>query len=104
MTAAALDKTASGLGSTRRAIFAASIGNAFEWYNFTVYAAFATYIGKAFFPKGDPNTALFQAFLAFGLGFLVRPLGAVILGIYGDRVGRKAVLTLTLALMFLGSA
>jgi MHS family proline/betaine transporter-like MFS transporter len=90
--------------SGRRAIIAASVGNAFEWYDFTVYALFAIYIAKAFFPGEDPTTGLVKAFLAFGLGFVVRPLGALVLGIYGDRAGRKAVLSATIALMAVGTA
>ena len=87
----------------RRAVIAASVGNAFEWYDFTVYALFALYMAKVFFPGGDPTTELVKAFLAFGLGFVVRPLGAILLGMYGDRAGRKAVLTLTIALMTIGT-
>jgi MHS family proline/betaine transporter-like MFS transporter len=88
--------------TARRAVIAASVGNAFEWYDFTVYALFAIYIAKAFFPGGGSTVELVKAFLAFGLGFVVRPLGALLLGIYGDRAGRKAVLTATIALMTLG--
>ena len=88
----------------RRAIVAAAIGNAFEWYDFSVYALFAIYMARIFFPGGGPTTELVKAFLAFGLGFVVRPLGAVVLGLYGDRAGRKAVLTATIALMTLGTA
>lgn len=87
----------------RRAVLAASLGNAFEWYDFTVYALFAIYMAKAFFPGGDSTAELAKAFLAFGLGFVVRPLGALVLGRYGDRAGRKAVLTATIALMTLGT-
>ncbi|MDC0707125.1 MFS transporter [Stigmatella sp. ncwal1] len=87
----------------RRAIIAACSGNVFEWYDFTVYALFALSIAKAFFPGSDPTVELVKAFLAFGLGFVVRPLGAVLLGIYGDRSGRKAVLTATIGLMAVGT-
>src|SRR3982750_2493128 len=87
---------ASQRATARRAVIAASAGNAFEWYDFTVYALFAIYIAKAFFPGGDPTTELVKAFLAFGVGFLVRPLGALALGLYGDHAGRKAVLTATI--------
>lgn len=87
----------------KRAIVAACVGNAFEWYDFTVYALFAIYIAKAFFPGGDATTELVKAFLAFGVGFLVRPLGALLLGLYGDHAGRKAVLTATIGLMALGT-
>jgi len=93
-----------GVGrSGRRAVVAASVGNAFEWYDFTVYAFFAIYISKAFFPSEDSTMELVKAFLAFGVGFVVRPLGAVILGIYGDRAGRKAVLMATIGLMAVGT-
>ena len=83
-------------------ILAASFGNAFEWYDFTVYALFAIYISKAFFPSSDPTTQLVKGFLAFGLGFVVRPLGSLVLGVYADLAGRKAALTLTVGLMALG--
>jgi MHS family proline/betaine transporter-like MFS transporter len=86
-----------------RAIVATSIGNTLEWYDFVVYAQFAAYIAGNFFPGADANTRLLKAFLAFGVGFLVRPLGAVLIGGYGDRVGRKAALTFTIFLMALGT-
>jgi MHS family proline/betaine transporter-like MFS transporter len=86
-----------------RAVVAASIGNMLEWYDFSVYALLATYIAKDFFPGGDPTTNLLRAFLAFGVGFVVRPLGAVLIGSYGDRAGRKAALTLTILLMAAGT-
>jgi MHS family proline/betaine transporter-like MFS transporter len=76
-----------------------------EWYDFTVYALFAPYVARNFFPAGDDPTAnLLKAFLAFGLGFVVRPLGAILIGNYGDRAGRKAALTLTILLMAAGTA
>jgi MHS family proline/betaine transporter-like MFS transporter len=90
--------------SRTRAIVAASIGNMLEWYDFTVYALFAAYVARNFFPPGeDPAANLLKAFLAFGLGFVVRPLGAVLIGNYGDRAGRKASLTLTILLMAVGT-
>lgn len=92
------------LKSGRRAVIAASIGNALEWYDFSVYAFFAVYIAQNFFSNGDDGTQLIQAFLAFGLGFVVRPLGAVLLGVYGDRAGRKAALTMTILFMAVGTA
>lgn len=88
----------------RKAIAAASIGNALEWYDFSVYAFFAVYIAQNFFHPNDPGTQLFEAFLAFGLGFVIRPLGALVIGAYGDRVGRKAALTLTIMTMAVGTA
>lgn len=86
-----------------RAIVATSIGNMLEWYDFTVYALFAGYIAGNFFPSHDPNTRLLGTFLVFGLGFVVRPLGAVLIGNFGDRAGRKAALTLTILLMAAGT-
>jgi len=86
-----------------RAIVATSIGNMLEWYDFTVYALFAGYIAGNFFPSDDKNTRLLKTFLVFGLGFVVRPLGAVLIGNYGDRAGRKAALTLTILLMAAGT-
>jgi MHS family proline/betaine transporter-like MFS transporter len=82
-----------------RAILAASVGNLLEWYDFAVYALFAVYIGANFFPHENPGADLVKAFLVFGLGFVIRPLGAVLIGIYGDRAGRKAALTATILIM-----
>src|SRR5580658_4846530 len=89
---------------SRSAVVAAALGNSFEWYDFTVYALFSIYIADAFFPGGGSTLALVKALLAFGLGFVARPLGAIVFGVYGDRYGRKAVLNLALLLMFLGTA
>ncbi|MGH8240419.1 MAG: MFS transporter, partial [Steroidobacteraceae bacterium] len=74
-----------------------------EWYDFTVYALFATYIAGSFFPSGDPATGLLKALLVFGLGFMARPLGAILIGNYADRAGRKAALTLTILIMAAGT-
>ncbi len=88
-----------------RAIVATSIGNMLEWYDFTIYALLAAPIAANFFPPSDaPGTRLVKTFLVFGAGFVVRPLGAVLLGQYADRAGRKASLTLSLALMAAGTA
>lgn len=88
----------------RRAVIAAALGNSFEWYDFTVYALFSIYLAEAFFPGGGPTLELVKSLLAFGLGFIARPLGALVLGLYGDRAGRKAVLSLALSIMFAGTA
>jgi MHS family proline/betaine transporter-like MFS transporter len=87
-----------------RVIAAAAIGNAFEWYDFTIYVLFAPYIARAFFPGGSPTAELVKAFLVFGVGFIARPLGAVLIGHYADTAGRKAALTLTFAIMAVGVA
>lgn len=86
-----------------RAVVAASVGNLFEWYDFTVYAFFAVYIGGSFFPSDNPDTDLIKSFLAYGVGFIARPVGAVLIGQHGDRVGRKAALMLTIMLMAAGT-
>lgn len=89
--------------SAGRAIAAASIGNALEWYDFSVYAFFAVYIARNFFHRGNTGTELVEAFMAFGIGFIARPLGALAIGVYGDRAGRKAALTLTILVMATGT-
>lgn len=86
-----------------RAILAASIGNALEWYDFSVYAFFAIYISRNVFPNQGGAAALIDAFLIYGVAFVARPVGAVLLGAYGDRSGRRAALTLSLLLMAAGS-
>jgi MHS family proline/betaine transporter-like MFS transporter len=91
------------LTQTRRAVSAAVIGNVLEWYDFAVYAYVAIYIAKNFFPQGDPVTALLATFLTYGLGFVARPLGGIILGRVGDTHGRKTALLITIALMAIGT-
>ena len=98
MAAAASEADLRAGGSTR-AILAASVGNLLEWYDFSVYAVFAIYIGANFFPGGGPGVDLVKAFLVFGLGFIIRPLGAIAIGVYADRAGRKAALTATILIM-----
>ncbi|MGA2082048.1 MAG: MFS transporter [Holophaga sp.] len=85
----------------RRAIVATAIGNSLEWYDFSVYAFFAVFIGQALFPTGSSQAL--QAWLAFGIGFIARPLGAVLIGAYGDYAGRKPALILTILLMAVGT-
>src|SRR5205814_171152 len=88
---------------TRRAVSAAVIGNVLEWYDFAVYAFVAGYLARKFFPPGDEVTALLATFLAYGLGFVARPLGGIILGRVGDTHGRKTALLITIALMAIGT-
>ncbi|MBV8776296.1 MAG: MFS transporter [Alphaproteobacteria bacterium] len=87
----------------RQAIAAAVIGNILEWYDFSVYAFVATIIAKRFFPAGDEIAALLSTFAAFGLGFLARPLGGIVIGRLADRRGRKAALILTILIMAAGT-
>jgi MFS family permease len=82
---------------------AAILGNALEFYDFTVYAAFATWLAKAFFPAENPSTSLLLAVATFGVGFVVRPLGGILIGAYADRFGRRPAMTLTIWLMALSS-
>ncbi|MBS0527268.1 MAG: MFS transporter [Proteobacteria bacterium] len=88
---------------SRRAVSAAVIGNVLEWYDFGVYGFVAAIIGKNFFPATDDVTQLLSAFLTFGLGFLARPVGAIVIGRMGDTRGRKAALMLTIFLMAAGT-
>jgi MFS transporter, MHS family, proline/betaine transporter len=83
----------------RRAILSCSVGNFFELFDFVLYGFFAVPISHAFFPQGNDALALINTFITFGVGFLFRPLGAVILGRYGDRRGRRAALVVTIGLM-----
>ena len=83
----------------RQAIGAAVIGNILEWYDFSIYAFVATIIAKRFFPAGDEIAALLSTFAAFGIGFLARPLGGVVIGRLADRHGRKFALILTILIM-----
>jgi len=78
-------------------------GNFLEMYDFFVYGYFAVYIAKAFFPTGDPFTSLMLSLGTFGAGFLMRPLGGLILGAYIDRKGRRIGLIVTLSLMAVGT-
>ena len=83
---------------------AALIGNTLEWFDLSVYAYFALTISKVFFPAADPAVSLFLAFATFGISFLIRPLGAAVLGSYADRQGRKKALSLSILLMLIGTA
>jgi MHS family proline/betaine transporter-like MFS transporter len=84
-------------------VVAVSIGNALEWYDISSYGYFAVYVSKAFFPNNDPTTSLLLTFGTFGLAFLVRPIGGVLLGAYADRHGRKASLMISIVLMTFGT-
>ncbi|MGV3481767.1 MAG: MFS transporter, partial [Sphingobium sp.] len=86
-----------------KSIIGGSAGNLVEWYDWFAYASLAIYFAPAFFPKGNPTAQLLSTAAIFAVGFLMRPLGAWIMGIYGDRHGRKAGLALSVGLMFAGS-
>lgn len=86
-------------GNTRRVIAAGAIGNVLEWYDFAVYGYFAAAIGRAFFPSEDAVAQVLAAFGIFAVGFLMRPIGGAVIGAIGDRLGRRAALTFSVAAM-----
>ncbi|RLM17783.1 MFS transporter [Brenneria goodwinii] len=85
-------------------IGAITLGNALEFYDFTIYSIFAAVIARQFFPAETPLGSLLLSVAVFGVGFLTRPLGGILIGAYADRKGRKAAMTLTISLMALSSA
>ncbi|MER5437538.1 MFS transporter [Streptomyces sp. NPDC002790] len=87
----------------RRSVAAAAFGNAMEWYDFSVYAFFASYIAHNFFRDNNATSALMSTFVVFGAGFVARPLGAVVGGVYADRIGRKAALMMSIGAMGIGT-
>src|SRR6185436_13636538 len=86
-----------------RSVLGGSAGNLVEWYDWYVYSAFSLYFAPVFFPSGDRTSELLGAAAVFAVGFLMRPLGGWVMGVYADRHGRKAGLTLSVLLMCLGS-
>ena len=100
VSAAPKEKTTS---SRIKSIFSGSVGNMVEWYDWYVYAAFSLYFAKAFFPKGDTTAQLLNTAAIFAVGFLMRPIGGWLMGLYADRKGRKAALMASVLLMCFGS-
>ncbi|HEY8091489.1 MAG TPA: MFS transporter, partial [Polyangiaceae bacterium] len=88
----------------RRVIVAASLGTLFEWYDFYLYGSLAVFFGGLFFPSGNDTAQLLASLATFGAGFGVRPLGALVFGHIGDRVGRKYTFLVTMTAMGLGTA
>jgi len=86
-----------------RSIFSGSVGNLIEWYDWYVYAAFSLYFAPAFFPSADPTAQLLNTAAIFAVGFLMRPVGGWLMGVYADRHGRRAALTASVLVMCLGS-
>ena len=79
----------------KRQIAAVVVGNALEFYDFLTYAFFAVHIGNAFFPSRNPSSSLLLSLATFGAGFLMRPVGGLVIGRMGDRVGRKPAMFLS---------
>jgi MFS family permease len=107
MNAAAADvsvPTYTDKAATRKVIFASSIGTIFEYYDFYLYGTLAVFFGELFFPPGNERAALLASLAAFGAGFGVRPLGALVFGRLGDRVGRKYTFLLTVVIMGFATA
>ena len=91
-------------GSVSPSIVAATVaGNAMEFYDFTTYAFFVVYIGKTFFPASTPIMSLLLSVAVFGVGFVTRPIGGVLIGAFADRAGRKPAMLLTIALITVGT-
>src|SRR5438105_11248682 len=97
MTVATLATATSA--DSRKAIVAGTIGNVLEWYDFGVYGYFATTMSQLFFPGEDKTVSLLKAFAVFGVGFVMRPVGSILFGIYGDRYGRRKALSAVIFLM-----
>lgn len=86
---------------TRRTIAAGMIGNLLEWYDFAIYGYFAATIGRVFFPAQDAVAQVLAAFGIFALGYLMRPIGGIVVGHVGDLYGRRAALTFSITAMAL---
>src|SRR6195952_3589665 len=95
--------TSIGSSSKFATVLRVTGGNFMEMFDFFLFGFYATQISKAFFPTGNEFASLMLTFMTFGAGFLMRPLGAIFLGAYVDRVGRRKGLIVTLALMALGT-
>lgn len=93
------DVAVADLPKVRLAVTAAALGNTMEWFDFGVYAYLADTLGKVFFPSGDPSTQVVSTFATFAAAFLVRPLGGLVFGPLGDRIGRQRVLAITMIMM-----
>jgi MHS family proline/betaine transporter-like MFS transporter len=107
MTGYASTRSAGGAGPTgeqsRKAIYAATIGNVMEWYDFGVFGYLAGALAMNFFPKDNPRSALLNTFLVFGVGLIFRPLGGIVIGRLGDTRGRKPALIITILMMAIGT-
>lgn len=100
---ASTDAPRHGTAWRLKSIFSGSVGNLVEWYNWYVYSAFSLYFAQHFFPKGDQTAQLLNTAAVFAVGFLMRPIGGWLMGVYADRHGRKAALLLSVWLMCGGS-
>lgn len=99
MDTTAPDSTVMEPAALRRAVFAAGMGNALEWFDFSIYSYMAATIGYVFFPSHSESASLLAAFAGFAVAFVVRPLGGLFFGPLGDKVGRSKVLAATILMM-----
>ncbi len=90
--------------NNRKLVFSSGVANAFEWYDYALFGHFASIIGAKFFPNSDPSSSLLHAFLAFAIGYLMRPIGGIFFGVIGDRFGRKTALSASIFCMSLPTA
>ncbi|WP_411293732.1 glycine betaine/L-proline transporter ProP [Streptomyces kunmingensis] len=97
------DITVTDDAAVKRAVKAASLGNAMEWFDFGIYSYLAVTIGHVFFPSGNDTVQLISSFATFAVSFLVRPIGGMVFGPMGDKIGRKKVLAMTMILMAVGT-
>jgi MHS family proline/betaine transporter-like MFS transporter len=97
------DITVTDEAAVKRATKAAALGNAMEWYDFGIYSYLAVTIGKVFFPSGNDTAQLLSSFATFAVAFLVRPLGGMVFGPLGDKIGRKQILSITMIMMAVGT-
>lgn len=97
------DTAVSEAALRRRVVWASTVGNALEWFDFTIFGLFSGVIGKLFFPSTDPTAALLSTYGLLAIGFVTRPLGGIFFGIWADRVGRKRALITVVLLMALGT-
>lgn len=95
--------TMTGHPKARRALLGTGIGNALEWYDWNVYAAFTPFLAVALFNPADKTSAVLATLAIFAVGFIARPLGGFVFGWIGDRIGRKSSMTLAVSLASLGS-
>ena len=91
------------LGVPRRVLAAAVLGTVLEWYDFAIYAALASVIGRLFFPSDDPTLSLLVTLGSYAVGFICRPLGGIVFGRLGDRIGRRSMLAITMVVVGVAS-
>src|SRR5690625_1429441 len=97
------DKEDIDVAGFKKTVFGAAIGNLIEWFDYATYGYLATVIATVFFAPGDKTAALLSTFAVFAVSFVVRPLGGIVWGYYGDKLGRKKILVLTVIIMSLAT-